>query len=84
MKEVTRKKIIEIVNLCIEDNKITIEQCDEELSDLGVDSIKFINIVIILEEEFECEIPDSKLVLSEMGTVNKIYDLIISIKRTVE
>ena len=46
MKEVTRKKIIEIVNLCIEDNKITIEQCDEELSDLGVDSIKFINIVI--------------------------------------
>ena len=41
-----------------------------------MDSISFIQTIVSLEEEFECEIPDSKLLISEMNTVNKIIDVL--------
>ena len=33
---------------------------------------KFIQMVVAIEEAFDCEIPDSKLIMSEMDTVEKI------------
>ena len=51
-------------------------QLDDDLSELGMDSLAFIRIIVSLEEEFDCEIPDSKLLLSEMNTVNKIYKVL--------
>lgn len=76
MKEIAVKKIIEILNSNIKNITITREQGDEDLSDLGMDSISFIQTIVSLEEEFECEIPDSKLLISEMNTVNKIIDVL--------
>ena len=55
------------------------EQCEDDLLEYGMDSIRFIQIIVSLEEEFECEVPDSKLILVEMNTINKIYDVLISI-----
>ena len=46
---------------------------------MGMDSITFIQIVVALEEEFECEIPDEKLLITEMDTVQKIVDVLQSI-----
>lgn len=80
MKEVTKEKILEIINANIENGAVTPEQYDNDLSELGMDSIRFIHIIVSLEEEFECEVPDSKLLLTEMNTVNKIYDVLISIE----
>ena len=48
------------------------DQIGENLLDLGLDSIKFIQMVVAIEEAFDCEIPDSKLIMSEMDTVEKI------------
>lgn len=75
MKEITKEKILEIVNSA-QDMEVTVDQCDNDLLELGVDSIKFIQIIVSLEEAFECEIPDEKLLLTEMNSVNKMLEVL--------
>lgn len=81
MKEITIKNILTVLHSNMENIEVTIEQLDDDLVEFGVDSIEFIRIVVSLEEEFECEIPDSKLLISEMNTINKIYEVLTSIER---
>lgn len=75
MKEITKEKILEIVN-SVQDMEVTVDQCDDDLLELGLDSIKFIQIIVSLEETFECEIPDEKLLLTEMNSVNKMLEVL--------
>ena len=79
MNKVTKEKILEIVNTNIENGAVTVEQYDSELSKLGMDSIQFIRIIVSLEQEFECEVPDSKLLLTEMNTISKMTDVISAV-----
>ena len=79
MKEIIIEKIIKIINSNIEGMGITEDDLDEDLIELGIDSITFIQIIVSLEEEFECEIPDSKLFIRDMNTVNKIVSIFKSI-----
>lgn len=74
MECITMESIIEILNSLDEKIVITDEQADEDLTALGVDSILFIKLIVAMEEKFDCEIPDSKLILSEMNSVTKIYE----------
>ena len=76
MKEVTKEEILDIINNAIDGDAIDLEQLDNDLSELGMDSIKFIQIIVELEETFECEIPDSKLLITELNTVQKIFDVL--------
>lgn len=76
MKDITTTKIIEVLNKNIDNSPINIENLDRDLSEIGVDSMQFITIIVALEEEFECEIPDEKLLISEMNTVNKIIEIL--------
>ena len=80
MKEFKIEKVIEIINENIEKNKINESMVDIELPQLGIDSITFIKIIVSLEESFDCEIPDSKLLFSEMNTVNKIMEVLKEIE----
>ena len=75
MKEITKEEILEIVN-SVQDMEVTVDQCDDDLLELGLDSIKFIQIIVSLEETFECEIPDEKLLLTEMNSVNKMLEVL--------
>ena len=75
MKEVTVEGILRVVN-SLDNIEVSTEQLDEYLPNLGMDSISFIHIVVELEEAFECEIPDSKLLISEMDTVQKMLDVL--------
>ena len=75
MKSVTTEEVIAIINVS-ENLKINKEQLEENLSDLGMDSITFIQIIVALEEKFECEIPDEKLLITEMDTVQKMIDVL--------
>ncbi|PWL98725.1 MAG: hypothetical protein DBY04_03500 [Clostridiales bacterium] len=75
MRQVQIEKIIEVVNKT-ENVKIDLNQIDENLVDKGMDSITFIQIIVGLEEMFDCEIPDSKLLISEMDSVKKIFDVL--------
>ena len=63
MKEITVERVIEILNANIENAEVSEDKLDEDLSELGMDSITFIKTIVALEEEFECEIPDSKLLI---------------------
>lgn len=69
-------KVLEILNANIEKAKIKPEQFDEDLSQLGMDSIIFIKIIVALEETYDIEIPDEKLLMEEMNTLNKIVSVV--------
>ena len=84
MKKVTLEKIIDILNTNIENANITAEQADQDLREFGLDSIIFIHTIVSLEEEFDCEIPDEKLFLLELNTVNKMYEVLTSIETEAE
>lgn len=79
MKEASLDSILEIVNANIDNVTITTEQADDNLLKLGMDSISFIHIIVALEEAFEIEVPIEKLFITEMDTLNKILDLILSV-----
>ena len=76
MNRIIVEKVLSIINLA-QQISITEEQMDEDLTTLGMDSMAFIQIIVGLEEAFDCEIPDSKLLLSEMNTVRKMIDVIL-------
>lgn len=75
MKVITKKEILKIIN-SVQDMEVTVDQCDDDLLELGLDSIKFIQIIVSLEEAFECEIPDEKLLMTEMNSVNKMLEVL--------
>ena len=66
-----QEKILEIINDTIE-NGVSKNQVDDDLSQLGMDSLKFISIVVTLEENFDIEVPDEYLLMTEMNTVRKM------------
>lgn len=79
MKDVTIDKIVEVIRAS-GDIEIEASQWEDSLSDMGMDSISFVQIVVALEEAFACEIPDSKLMISEMDTVQKIFEVLQAIQ----
>ena len=89
MNEMTIR-ILDVVNKCInskeDEDMIEIDntQLDDDLVELGVDSITFIRIVVELEELFEIEIPDEKLLITEMGTILKIVEVVAVLRDTAE
>ena len=52
------------------------EQIETDFSELEIDSITFISIIVSLESEYEIEIPDEYLLMTEMNSVNKMYHVI--------
>ena len=72
MNNISVEDVLQIINKTDENLNIKRDQIGENLLDLGLDSIKFIQMVVAIEEAFDCEIPDSKLIMSEMDTVEKI------------
>lgn len=80
MKQITVEAVLTVLNGILIDRVITPYQANEDLSEYGMDSMLFIQMVVSIEEEFECEIPDSKLLISEMNTVNKVIEVLKSIE----
>ena len=79
MREDILDKVLKVLNTNIENIEITSEQIDEDLSALGMDSITFIRVVVALEEAFDIEIPDEKLLLTEMNTISKMTEVISAV-----
>ena len=76
MREDVIDKVLQIINCNMENTELSAKQIEEDLSILGMDSIAFIHIVVALEEEFDTEIPDEYLLLTEMNTISKIAEVI--------
>ena len=75
MNAITIENVLEIVN-SKEKLEITTEQLEKNLPYLGMDPISFIQIIVAWEEEFDCEIPDEKLLITEMDTVQKMIGVL--------
>lgn len=72
----SEKKLIAILNKVIKKTKITSDTLQLNLSEHGMDSVMFIQIIVAIEEAFSCEIPDTKLLIPEMNTPQKILDVL--------
>lgn len=75
MKDVTIDSVLNVVNLYSKIS-VTSNQINDSLIDLGMDSVTFIQIIVGLEEYFDCEIPDSMLLVEKMNTVEKMYNIV--------
>ncbi|MGN0408317.1 MAG: acyl carrier protein [Bacteroides sp.] len=66
------EKVIDILSefTMMEKEKITKES--GLINDLGLNSLDVINVVVVFEEEFNIEIPDSKI--KELATVGDIVE----------
>lgn len=68
-------EIFQIVLENIEEKEIKID-FETEFQQIGITSISFINIIIKVEQKYQIEFPDEKLLLSEAGTIKKIGDIV--------
>lgn len=75
-KEDKENDIVNNVKIIEDVIEINNTQLDDDLIELGVDSITFIRIIVELEELFKIEIPDEKLLITEMGTIRKIVEVV--------
>lgn len=75
---ITINNVLSVINDNLVDYTIGINNIDDDLTALGMDSIQFIKLIVTLEEEFEIEIPDEKLLISEMNTANKIINVVFN------
>ena len=66
-----RKKLENIIRAVLEEPEITFDE-NVDLQSLGIDSIKFIQIIIFIEDTFGVEIPDEYLLFSKLDTFEKI------------
>ena len=78
MEDISNVGILKIINTVLQ-QPITLEQTEEDLSSLGLDSITFIRVIVALEEAFDIEIPDEKLLITEMNTGSKMVSVIAAV-----
>lgn len=76
MRKVIENKLIEIVNNNFSEIVVDKEQLNMDLSKVGFDSIKFIQMIVLIEDMFQVEIPDEYLLISELKTLNAVIDVI--------
>ena len=68
----SRVKAIIIDKLGVDENEVTAEA--SFTNDLGADSLDTVELVMALEEEFECEIPDEEA--EKITTVKQAIDYV--------
>lgn len=71
-----KEKIIKILATVMDNENISIADSNSDLITLGLDSVLFIRMAIMIEEEFNIKIPDSRLYLEDMNTIDKIEHVI--------
>lgn len=82
MSKISKTKIINIVKKHISyQKKFDESMINEDLTKFGLNSINFVDMIVAIEKTFNCEVPDSKLIITEMNSINKIYDVLSSIRK---
>lgn len=79
MREDILDRVLQILNSNLENIEITHQHMEDDLCDIGLDSIVFINVIVALEEAFDIEIPDEYLLLTEMNTISKMIAVISAV-----
>ena len=58
--------------------KISSISPEQELSEIGLDSLRFIELIVALEDEFQIEIRDSDLLFDKFNTLAKLQTMLSS------
>ena len=74
-KVALRVRSRESLNGNISDSKINLT-----LTEIGLDSLKTMELVLNIEEEFNIEIPDAELIPTNLRSAQAILDLILKLK----
>ena len=71
-----KKRILELLATIIEvePNELLQKPKNTKLTDLGLESIQFIQFIVAIEDEFNIEILDSDLLLSKFETIELLYN----------
>ncbi|WP_445374642.1 acyl carrier protein [Photorhabdus tasmaniensis] len=56
---------------------------DEPITNLGIDSMTMIDMILIMEKKLEVILPDEKLTEDSLNSINKIYETISEVKGLV-
>lgn len=80
MKSKYIEKVAAIIASIIEKININTLDPDDDLQQMGMDSISFIRVIVTIEEEFEVEFPDDYLIIDNMNTLNKIIDIVMMLQ----
>lgn len=67
----TEDQLLELIKKALENPPEQIDR-EEDLGQLGLDSIRFISLIVMIEEETGREVDDELLLLERMNTVQKI------------
>jgi len=71
-----QKKVFKLVASNLDVRISNTVSFDTDLAKAGIDSITFINIVVTLENEFDCIFDDEKLLLTAFPTIKKIAEYV--------
>jgi len=55
-------------------------ELDTRLENVGLDSITFIRIVVQIEDQFDMEFPEDRLLLTQAGTIKDLCEIVIAVK----
>ena len=74
--DISSEKVLEVINQLMEENKINESNMNESLLAHNIDSLKFIQIIVLLEEAFNIEFPDDSLIMAQYATFGSIVDMV--------
>ncbi len=74
MENRIKEIVVEILKL--EEEQALILEKDNDLLQLGLDSLTSVEIVVNLENEFDIVIDDEDLLVENMGTIQLLMDLV--------
>ena len=76
--DISKDKIVEIFSktMGVDIAEFSNLKVTDDLRDWGLDSLKSIDVIVALEEEYDISIEDSDLLLDNFNTVEKMVKLI--------
>ena len=72
------KEVVKIISevLMLDNNAVNSLSGERNLIDIGLDSIKAIEIIVCIEEKFEITVNEEDLLIDKIDNINKIIGLI--------
>lgn len=72
-----RNKIVEAIKVCSEEENISVLE-NTKLDDV-LNSLEFVKVIVMLEVEFNIEIPDQYLIQSKLNSLSAMTQMILDI-----
>ena len=81
MQKISIENIMTVFNTFVESVELNQNDMDTDIASFGIDSLTFIRLIVMLEEEFGIDFPDEHLIASETNTINKIFGHLVHLEQ---